>query len=287
MAEQKMCRSCNGSGRIPLPAPLPHNRPCWRCDSKGVVAIVAKSLLAFTLLCGQAFAAPPLARIGSTIEEDAIIEPGDPLEFTADSLAENDKCKWRVRPANTLTGKPTHKVSADKRTLTIFSRVGRYDIRLTVWNAEDSVEAEQIITVGKPTIIVGPPPLTPQKPIDPIIPDPIDPLPESLGLSKIITDSVRLNVPVAERAFAAKLADNYRVGATNIANGTWPVATAIKSQFDVNTATPGYKDIVWRQVFRDISTRLAAARNAGQFTTQKQYVTAFAEIALGFAEAAK
>lgn len=231
------------------------------------------------------FGAVPVARIGSNIEENAIIEPGDPLEFTADSLTDKEKCKWKVLPANTLTGKPTHKISADKRTLIIFSRVGRYDIRLSVWNDEDMVDVERTITVGKPTIVVGPPPKPDQPPPKP---DPIpDPLPIPFGFDKVIANSVRLNVPASERGVAVKLAENYRIGATNIANGTWPIDKAIKNQSEMNLATPGYKRDVWSPVFKDIADRLADVRSEGQLVTQKHYVAVWAELSFGFSEVAK
>lgn len=240
------------------------------------------------LLCGAA----PVARIGSNIEEQSIIEPGDPLEFEADSLTEKERCKWKVVPAFSQTGKPTYKLSGDKRVLTVFSRTGTYSITLYVWNDEDMAETVKTITVGKPTIIVGPIPPIPRKPNDPIVPAdpkpvPPDPLPVPLGLDKIIANAVRLNVPATERAFASKLAENYRVGATNIANGTWPIASAIKSQYDLNTKTPGYKSEFWTPVFKDVANVMAEARDAGQFTTQKQFVAIWAEMSYAFAEIAK
>ena len=152
---------------------------------------------------------------------------------------------------------------------------------------------KDVTKVIRRTLVVGgagprPPPVPPKPndPVDPGGPQP-DPLPVPLGLDKIIANAVRLNVPAAERAVAAKLAENYRVGATNIANGTWPIAIAIKNQIDLNTMTPGYKAEVWRPVFKDVADRLAAARDAGQFETQKHYVAIWAELSFAFSEAAK
>lgn len=143
------------------------------------------------------------------------------------------------------------------------------------------------------TLIVGgfaPKPIPP-KTDDPVVPrpdpTPSDPLPQPLGLDKIIANSVRLNVPATERAFAAKLAVNYRDGAKNLANGTWPLTAAIKNQFAINTATQGYNEAVWRPVFKDIADRLAEARDAGKFQTQQHYVAIWAELSHAFAEAAK
>ncbi len=253
---------------------------------------VVFSSFAFLWFTATSFAGSPVARITSNIDEQSIIEPGDPLEFEADSLTEKERCKWKVTPAFSPTGKPTYKLSGDKRVLTVFSRTGTYAITLWVWDDTDLAETVRVITVGKPTIVVGPnpqpPPITPKpnEPVDPGGTRP-DPLPVPLGLDKIVANAVRLNVPASERAFAAKLADNYRVGATNIANGAWPIATAIKSQLELNTKTPGYKADVWRPVFRDLADRLAEARDAGQFETQKHYVAIWAELSAAFAEAAK
>ncbi len=244
-------------------------------------------------LCCSALGASPVARIGSNIDEQSIIEPGDPLEFEADSLTEKERCKWKVIPAFSQTGKPTFKLSGDKRVLTVFSRTGTYAITLYVWNEEDMAETVRVITVGKPTTLVGPAPVpVPVPKVDqpPPKPDPVpvpDPLPVPLGFDKIIANAVRLNVPASERSVAANLAENYRVGATNIANGTWPIDKAIKNQLALNTATPGYKADVWRPVFKDVADRLAEARDSGQFTTQKQYVAIWAELSFAFAEVAK
>lgn len=137
-------------------------------------------------------------------------------------------------------------------------------------------------TVGKPV---------PPKPIDPILPKPDPPTPdqspELLGLDTIVANAVRLNVPASERAFAAKLATNYREGAKNIANGTWPLTLAIKNQFTANNATAGYSEAVWRPVFKDIADRLADARAAGKFQTQQQYVAIWAELSHAFSEVVK
>lgn len=237
-------------------------------------------------LCGAVFGASPIARIASNIDEQSIIEPGDPLEFEADSLTEKERCKWKVIPAFSQTGKPTYKLSGDRRVLTVFSRSGTYAITLYVWNDEDMAETVKTITVGKPTIIVGPPPKPDPVPPKPEPPVP-DPLPSPLGLDKVIANAVRLNVPASERAFASKLAENYRIGATNIANGTWTITTAIKNQLALNTATAGYKADVWRPVFKDVADRLADARDAGQFETAKHYVAIWAELSFSFAEVAK
>lgn len=131
-------------------------------------------------------------------------------------------------------------------------------------------------------------------PNDPIIPKPIDPRPDDpkpdplpipLGLDKIIKASVLKNVPAAERVVATKLAEAYREGAKNLANGTWPLDKAITNQRDLNVKVPGYKADSWRGVFRDVADVLATARDAGRFESQKQFVAVFAELSLAFAGA--
>lgn len=156
------------------------------------------------------------------------------------------------------------------------------------------VGVKEETSVIRRTLIVGgiagspkPQPPKPQDPVDPIGPKP-DPLPSPLGLDKAVANAVRLNVPASERAFAAKLAENYRVAATNIANGSWPVEQAIKKLLDLNTRTAGYKADVWRPVFKNIADVLADARDQGKFTaTQKDYVAMCMELSLAFAEVAK
>ena len=275
------------------------NRPIVK---RGVLTGLKWWLVVLLVLwCCSAFAAAPVARIGSNIDEQSIIEPGDPLEFEADSLTEKERCKWKVIPAFSQTGKPTYKLSGDKRVLTVFSRSGTYSITLYVWTDEDMAETVKTITVGKPTVIVGPtpvPPITPKpnEPVDPGGTRP-DPLPVPLGLDKVIANAVRLNVPASERPFAVKLAENYRIVATSLttdeAKKEWqadPAAAfrkAIKTAADTNSSTPGYKEIIWRPVFKDIANALGEARAQGNFSTQKHIVAAFAEMSVAFSEVAK
>lgn len=147
---------------------------------------------------------------------------------------------------------------------------------------------DEAAVIRRTLVVGGSGPRPPPKP-DPPKPDPPapDPLPQPLGLAAIVANAVRLNVPASERAFAAKLAENYRVGATNIANGTWPVASAIKNQLELNTKTPGYKPEIWRGVFRDVADKLAEARDAGQFETQKHFVAVFSELSFAFSAVAQ
>lgn len=238
----------------------------------------------------DAYGATPVARISSNVDETSIIEPGDPLEFKADSLTDEERCKWKVLPAFTKTGKPTYKVTLDElkrpTELTLFSRQATYNLTLYVWNDEDMVYVERTIVIGQSlTPIPNPtPPLNPQPPTAPQ--PPAEPQPTPLGLDKIVKDSVKKNVPASERDVALKLADAYKEGAKNLANGTWTVEEVISKQRDLNTKIPGYKSEVWRPVFKDLADALAAARDANKFNTQKQYVAAWAEISLAFFGAA-
>lgn len=148
---------------------------------------------------------------------------------------------------------------------------------------------DEASVIRRTLVVGGAGPQPPPKPIDPVDPGgpKPDPLPSPLGLDKVIANAVRLNVPAAERVFAAKLAENYRVGATNIANGTWPIDKAIKNQLELNTKTAGYKPDVWRPVFKDVADALAEARDAGKFSTQKHFVAIWAELSHAFAEVGK
>lgn len=243
-------------------------------------------ILVFEILnCLVCYGGNPVARIGSNVDEIAAIEPGDPLEFTADAMTEKERCRWKVIPSVTQSGKPTFKVMPDKKTMVLFSRTGTYLVTLYVWD-EDMAEVTRTVTVGKPTVVINPPP---QKPMDPPIPRPNDspqpppePQPVPLGLSEVVKNSVKANVPATERSVALKIADAYKEGAKNLANGIWTVDKAIANQRDLNTKIPGYKADVWRPVFKDIADVLAKARDEDKFSTQKQYVAVWAELSLAF-----
>lgn len=188
------------------------------------------------------------------------------------------------------TGKPeTRKYTAKYIWLIEAVQAGEVEIIITKVGEKDRTKAI------RRTLLIGG--VTPKpRPNDPIIPKPIDPRPDDpkpdplpipLGLDKIIKESVRKNVPAAERAVATKLAEAYREGAKNLANGTWSLDKAITNQRDLNVKVPGYKADSWRGVFRDVADVLAAARDAGRFESQKQFVAVFAELSLAFAGAAE
>lgn len=151
------------------------------------------------------------------------------------------------------------------------------------------VGAKDESTIIRRTLLVGGVIQQP-RPTDPIIPKPDppkpDPIPTALGLVSVVKDSVLRNVPAAERAVAAKFATNYQEGAKQLANGSWSVDKAFTNQLALNRKET-YKVESWLPVFRDVADVLAAARDAGKLTTQKQYVAAWAELSLAFAEAGK
>lgn len=139
---------------------------------------------------------------------------------------------------------------------------------------------------------VGPqPPPTPIPPTPaPVPPTPTpDPIPQPLGLVAAVANSVRLHVPAGERAFAEKLAENYRVGATKIARGEWPpdLRGVSLKQRELNDTIPGFKRDVWIDVLRDVATVLGEAHNAGKLNDPKKIAAAWAELSLAFSEVAK
>lgn len=142
--------------------------------------------------------------------------------------------------------------------------------------------------IRRTLVVGGVTPKPPPKPTDPILPKPKpnepppEPQPVPLGLGEIIKNSVKLNVPAHERPIALKIADAYKEGAKNLANGTWTIDKAIANQRDLNTKIPGYKADVWRPVFKDVADALAEARDNDKFSTQKQYVAVWAELSLAF-----
>lgn len=254
-------------------------------------------LLKAVLLVSQVFGGQPVARIGG-VEDHVVIEPGDPLEFTADTLAMDESCKWEVLPAQTKSGKATHRISPDKRTLVVFSRVGTYTLTLYVWNKDDLAKATRTIVVGaanpgpdKPTpdITPKPPPPDPNGGQD----DPVEPGSSPFGLVSLVKASVAKHIPKEQRKVAGGLAIAYRDGAKKMTPlrdavtgeelpAEWPLSKIFENQRALNHKVSGFDSATWLPVFQDIAKRLTELRADGKFASAKDAAAIWSELSLAF-----
>lgn len=237
------------------------------------------------------FGAGPVARISSNVEDVTVIEPGDPIELTADGLQEGENCKWEIVPAMTQSGKVTFKMNDDQTGATLYSRMGEYRVTLYVWKNKDLAKTTKVFRIG------GVPPQTPtvpQQPIPipqpPIVLQPPGPTPTPIppqevptyGLVEVVRASILKNVPPTERHFAIDIAKAYQQGADSIAKGIWTVDKIPAMQGQLNRAIPGYNAAIWTPVGVDVANMLGVARNAGRLTTAQQWAAAWAELSLAF-----
>lgn len=254
-----------------------------------------------------AYGESPVAiiRLPKEIEEaQQDVVPGDPIDLDGRSSVDAKVFRWKVEPAVLPSGRPTYKVSEDKKTLTLYSREGVYRVTLMVANDEDIADSVRVVVVGKGSSQQKPPapqepkvvPVPDTKPPPPEInPTADSPLPEKklFGLTEIVKASVQKNVPASQRKTAQLLAEAYRHGAESIAKGQWSTATVVgpdgKKKIEVitrqsalNHTVSGYSDEVWAPVFKDVANKLGELIAAGKLSDSRQWALAWSEMSLGF-----
>lgn len=97
-------------------------------------------------------------------------EVGDVILLDGSGSIEADKFLWAVKPAKFKDGKPTFRVSPDRRSCHLASRIGTYQVMLIVSNEDGPDYSLHSVTVTTPAPPAPPEPTPPATPVTPAVP---------------------------------------------------------------------------------------------------------------------